>query len=274
MSYSYSVVVPAYNASNTVLRSLASIEAQSLSPIEVIIVDDASQDNTAALVESHIPRMREAGIALRCIQLTRNSGPSVARNLGLQEASGDFVAFLDADDVWEVDKLAIVEHAIGESDAALVCHSYSEPGSSASDFHKSLGIKRLSLRQMLWCNPAQTSCAIVRRNIGVKFDESMRYCEDYDLWLRIAENSSVLIIVGRPLTKLGRPQLTMGGLSGSTLRMRAGELRVYCKFCSRQWLARGWLLPFLVVYSVLKHLRSTLRRWITQTNNWSNFKKS
>lgn len=263
MSYSYSVVVPAYNATNTVARSLASVEAQSLSPVEVIVVDDASRDDTAAVVESFIPQMQEAGIALRCIRLTRNSGPSVARNIGLREASGDFIAFLDADDVWEVDKLATVEQALETSDAALVCHGYSEANRSASDLQMVVRIRTLSLLQMLRRNPAQTSCAIVRRNIGLKFDESMRYCEDYDLWLRIAENSSVLIIVGRPLTHLGRPQLTLGGLSGSTLRMRAGELRVYYKFCSRQWITRGWLLPFLALYSVLKHVRSAFRRWFT-----------
>lgn len=263
MIYSYSVVVPAYNASNTVARSLASVVAQSLSPVEVIVVDDASRDDTSAVVESLIPQMQETGIALRCIRLTRNSGPSVARNIGLRDASGDFVAFLDADDVWEVDKLAMVEQALGTSDAALVCHGYSEAGRSASDVQMAAHIRTLSLRQMLWRNPAQTSCAIVRRNVGLKFDESMRYCEDYDLWLRIAEYSSVLSIVGRPLTHLGRPQLSIGGLSGSTLRMRAGELRVYYKFCSRQWATRGWLLPFLALYSGLKHVRSTLRRWGT-----------
>lgn len=263
MSHSYSVVIPAYNASNTIGRSLISVKAQSLLPGEVIVVDDASQDDTAAVVESLVPQMQATGIALRCIRLTRNSGPSVARNIGLQHASGDFVAFLDADDVWEVDKLAVVEMALEASDASLVCHEYSEPSRSVGNSLIPLRARKLALRQMLWRNPAQTSCATVRRNLGLKFDESMRYCEDYDLWLRIAENSSVLRIVGRPLTHLGRPQLTKGGLSGSTLRMRAGELRVYFKFCSRRWVTRGWLLPLLAFYSVLKHIRSMFRRWST-----------
>jgi teichuronic acid biosynthesis glycosyltransferase TuaG len=263
MSHSYSVVIPAYNASNTVARSLASVEAQSLSPVEVIVVDDASRDDTATVVESLVLRMKKAGIALRCIRLTTNSGPSAARNIGLRHASGDFVAFLDADDVWELEKLAIVEQALGTSDAALVCHGYSEPGRSAEDFKIDVRIRTLSLRQLLWSNPAQTSCATMRRQVGLAFDESMRYCEDHDLWLRIAEHSPVLRIAGRPLTLLGRPQLTPGGLSGSTLRMRSGELRVYYKFCSRQWVTRWWLLPLLAIYSLLKHLHSALRRLIT-----------
>lgn len=262
MSYSYSVVIPAYNASNTVIRSLFSVKAQSLSPVEVIVVDDASRDGTAAVVESIESQMQAAGIDLRCILLTKNSGPSVARNIGLQHASGDFVAFLDADDFWEVDKLSIVDMALKTSEASLVFHKYSVSSRSFGNFQIPLCLRKWSLHQMLWRNPVQTSCATVRRNLGLKFDESMRYCEDYDLWLRIAEHSYVLMISGGPLTRLGRPQLTKGGLSGSTMHMRAGELRVYFKFCSRQWFTRWWLLPLLVLYSVLKHFRSMLIRWI------------
>jgi hypothetical protein len=100
----------------------------------------------------------------------------------------------------------------------------------------------------------------MRRQNGLNFDEAMRYCEDYDLWMRIAEHSTVLWLEGPPLTLLGRAQLSSGGLSASTLRMRAGQLRVYYKFCGRNWLRRGWLLPPLALFSLLKHLYSMFRR--------------
>jgi hypothetical protein len=114
---------------------------------------------------------------------------------------------------------------------------------------------------MLLRNRAQTSCTVIRNQPGWAFDETMRHCEDYDLWMRIAEHSRVLRLVGNPLTCLGRPQLSAGGLSGNTVRMRVGELRVYFNFCRRAWLYRAWLLPGLLAYSILKHVYSWLRRW-------------
>jgi hypothetical protein len=118
----------------------------------------------------------------------------------------------------------------------------------------------LTLRGMLLRNPAQTSCAVVRKAPVVVFDEAMRHCEDYDLWLRIGEDFPVLQIIGKPLARLGRPQLSAGGLSSNTLRMRAGEVRVYVNYCRRNWLSRVWLLPGLMILSLLKHAYSWLRR--------------
>jgi len=118
----------------------------------------------------------------------------------------------------------------------------------------------LSIYRMLLRNPAQTSCAVVRRQAELAFDEAMRHCEDYDLWMRIAEHAPVLQLQGSPLTRLNRPQLSAGGLSSNTLYMRAGEMRVYFNFCRRAWLWRAWLLPGLLVFSLLKHAYSWLRR--------------
>jgi glycosyltransferase involved in cell wall biosynthesis len=89
-----SVIVPAFNAGRTLAATLASIQAQSLAPAQVVVVDDGSTDDTAALAE--------AG-ALAGSELIRlaNSGVASAMNAGLAAARGDWVAFLDADDLWE-----------------------------------------------------------------------------------------------------------------------------------------------------------------------------
>jgi hypothetical protein len=113
---------------------------------------------------------------------------------------------------------------------------------------------------MLVRNPAQTSCTVISNQHAEAFDETMRYCEDHDLWMRMAEHASVFRLIGFPLTRLGRPQLSAGGLSENTMQMRMGELRVYYNFCRRAWVHRVWLLPFLVGFSLVKHVYSWLRR--------------
>lgn len=94
-----SVVIPAYNRANTIRRCLDSVLSQTLSPLEVIVVDDCSKDKTAEVVQSYSdPRVR-------LITLTRNAGAQAARNHGIHEAKGDWIAFQDSDDEWLKDKL-------------------------------------------------------------------------------------------------------------------------------------------------------------------------
>ena len=83
---------------------------------------------------------------------------------------------------------------------------------------------------------------------------------DYDLWMRVAERFAVTRLDGRPLTRLGRPQLSAGGLSGNTTLMRVGEMRVYVNYCRRRPLTRMLFLPAFIGFSLLKHLYSWLRR--------------
>src|ERR1700721_4618512 len=90
-----SVVIPAYNAAAFLPRSIASVRAQTLQPVEVIVVDDGSTDDTKAVA---------AGLGGRVITRT-NSGPSAAKNTGIRMASGDWIALLDADDRWSPEKL-------------------------------------------------------------------------------------------------------------------------------------------------------------------------
>jgi glycosyltransferase involved in cell wall biosynthesis len=256
------VVIPAYNAGNTMVECLASIAAQTLKPVQIVVVDDYSHDATGATVRDCGQFLADVGIELEYIRLDRNAGPSAARNAGLRRARGSYVAFLDADDVWAREKLAIVDSYIIDAAPGLVCHGYSDRSSfSIPLIAHERKAESLSIFRMLLRNPAQTSCAVIRRDIALEFDERMRYCEDHDLWMRIAERYPVLRIVGTPLTRLGRPQLSAGGLSEDTLRMRIGEMRVYYNFCRRAWARRFWLLPGLALFSLTKHVYSKFRRW-------------
>lgn len=94
-----SVVIPAYNRAKTIRYCMDSVLFQTVSPFEVIVVDDCSNDNTVKIVRSYNdPRVR-------CVLLDNNSGAQVARNRGIREAKGDWIAFLDSDDEWVLDKL-------------------------------------------------------------------------------------------------------------------------------------------------------------------------
>src|SRR5882762_10135933 len=104
MNCDVSAITPTYNSSGTLRRALDSIYSQSLLPREVIVVDDGSDDwEQSRLIAASYPD----SIASRFIHLDNNQGPSTARNIGIASARCRYVAFLDSDDIWYRDKIAI-----------------------------------------------------------------------------------------------------------------------------------------------------------------------
>jgi succinoglycan biosynthesis protein ExoO len=92
----FSVLIPAYNVSGIVGRAIRSVAAQTFPPLEILVIDDCSTDNTVEVVRAlgrEIP-------TLRLLSTAANGGPSAARNVGLREAKADWIALLDSDDAW------------------------------------------------------------------------------------------------------------------------------------------------------------------------------
>ena len=178
---SISVVVPAWNCERYLPDALASVEAQSRQPAEVLVVDDASTDTSADVAR---------GLGARVIRLERNGGPSAARNAGIRAASGDLIAFLDGDDWWEPDHLELVaglldrfpEAGVAFGRSSRVVARYTAPFPPEQEPFQALPV-------LCRGNPIPQSAAVVRRALLLDMDgyrADMRYAEDYDLWLRLA----------------------------------------------------------------------------------------
>ena len=117
---SVSVIIPAYNSASTIIRALQSVAAQTLAPLEIIVVDDASTDTTHDLVTTFAS---SSSIPVRVVTQTINSGPSAARNAGWDRAIGDYIAFLDADDQWHPRKIEL-QYPIMQTqpEVTMSCH--------------------------------------------------------------------------------------------------------------------------------------------------------
>jgi glycosyltransferase involved in cell wall biosynthesis len=185
---SVSVVVPAYKAAHTVGRALDSVFHQTRAADEVVVIDDGSPDDLAAALRPYADR----------ISLVRqdNRGAAGARNRGIDGTSGDFIAFLDADDVWEPAKL---ERQLG------VFARHPELGLVATRFWPQPPGKPPfppSAQALLWCGRVlqflgpdafavatciATSTVMVRRSAlgGLRFDTALGTAEDVDLWVRL-----------------------------------------------------------------------------------------
>jgi glycosyltransferase involved in cell wall biosynthesis len=219
-----SVVVPAYNAAAFIAKSLASVVGQQ-GPFEteVIVVDDGSTDDTRELVRSFGD--------VRLIAQA-NAGPSAARNRGIAAARGDYVAFLDSDDIWPEGKLAAqVEVAQRHPEAGLIfgdCRIFTDEGPRAQTFFEEAGLDggfwghstlvHDAYRKLFKTNFVPTGAAMVRRDcfdeVGM-FDEQRRYVEDMELWFRLAFRFPVAYTTH--LCELKRE--TGAGLSANAERM-------------------------------------------------------
>ncbi len=187
------VVIPAYRASATLGRALASVRSQSLLPNRILVVDDGSGEDLEACLGSEL-----AGIELI---LRANGGPAAARNEGLERAGTELVAFLDADDIWSVDALELLREPFLASppvdavQARLVDVWPPEAGlPSPSAPRRSFNVGAALFRRR------------VLQGIG-GFDPALRSGEDFDLWARLRSagacvrvlDAAVLHYVRRPL---------------------------------------------------------------------------
>ena len=181
-----SIVIPAYNSAQFLGKTILSVMKQAYHDYEIVIVDDGSTDNTREIVKSF------PGVCTYLYQ--RNAGPSVARNRGIENSTGELIAFLDADDAWLPGKLyAQVAMMEQNPEVGLV-----ETGSFLCDEHlypvRYLPPARLRgqvFEEMLIESKVPNTSTVLVRRIYVEqtggFDPTYRNVEDYELWLRLAQ---------------------------------------------------------------------------------------
>jgi glycosyltransferase involved in cell wall biosynthesis len=190
-----SVVIPAFNAGRTIDRALASVIAQDYHPLKIIVIDDGSTDNTGERV---ISRRDER---MRLLRLDRNSGEAAAMNEGLKLASGEFVAFLDADDEWLPGKLRTQMPILLATPAmSFVCSRWrqiDQAGRVAEQpdpAHFGPPISVDLWRELLARAFVLKSTVIARTShlhAAGGFDRSMPVADDQDMWIKLALLGSV-----------------------------------------------------------------------------------
>ena len=202
-----SVVIPAYNSEEFIGEAITSVKAQSLQVSEIIVVDDGSSDRTAEVVEKlGVPVIRQT-----------HGGISVARNAGIRAAKHEWIAFLDADDLWMPEKIACQWAALRRHpDAGLVTCDLvqwvqgSNAGSEGTADGKA-GTEKF--RSIYVCRPQgaflsdqmnyNSPTMLIRRNILLSvglFDEEVHYVEGVECYLRVIARCGV-VLVERPLVK-------------------------------------------------------------------------
>ena len=189
---SFSVIIPTHNREHLLPRALNSIAAQTQTPLEVIVVDDGSTDDTIATLRREYPDV--------VLFEEPHRGVSAARNHGIHASRGDWIAFLDSDDEWRPEKLARQDAALVSTPTVLLCHTdevWIRNGVRVNPMKKHAKRGGTIFEDCLPLCCMSPSSVVVHRevleDVGV-FDETLPACEDYDLWLRITSRYPVLFI--------------------------------------------------------------------------------
>jgi glycosyltransferase involved in cell wall biosynthesis len=205
-----SVVIPAYNSRDTIQQAVATVRAQTLRPVQIVVVDDASKDDTLQQLDAI------AGPDLLVVKSPVNGGGGAARNRGIEHATGDVVAFLDADDLWAPNKLAnqmtllrtqsresfcfsAVEHTNEYGEKHILPKREPFPGESLGDYVLKTG------------NIMQTSTLLVPRHLlaTCRFNEKLRRFQDLDFVLTLGAAGIAAAFCREPLVEwrnVGNPQ--------------------------------------------------------------------
>jgi len=182
MECDVSVVIPTFNHGRYLARALRSALTQVTPPAEVIVIDDGSTDETPQVVQQ-FPSVRYICQA--------NRGPSAARNRGIAEATGRWIAFLDADDWWLPDKISLQLHAAATHPEAALIYTSSLLVTSEGEQLLSCAVEP----GCIWPTLRYRNCisggsgAMVRRDVLLAeggFDEMLISTEDWDMWVRLA----------------------------------------------------------------------------------------
>ena len=185
---SVSVVIPAFNAAHMLGDAIASALAQTRAPHEVLVVDDGSTDDTAAVAA----RWAARDPRVRLLRQERNQGNSAARNRGAREAAGDLYAVLDADDVWEpchLEEVAALLDRYPEAVAAGAAARYTGTRTGVWTPRFAAGAPQRIFWEALVRPPLQHSTCIFRRDVLLAaggYDESQQTTADVDLFMRLA----------------------------------------------------------------------------------------
>ncbi len=183
-------IIPCYNAEKYIKETLESILNQTLKCKEIIVINDGSTDNTLNILKNFKDKIK--------IITIKNSGVSIARNIGIKEVKSKYIAFCDADDLWDPQKNEEQIKFIKEKKAKFVCTNAKLIGNSAENFTPLKPKKNpIHFEDLIFNNYIFTSSVLLEKSILEKaglFWEKLKSLEDWHLWLRISLNEKIYFL--------------------------------------------------------------------------------
>ncbi len=218
-----SVVIPAYNAEKTIGCAIDSVLKQTFTDFELIVIDDCSKDNTYSIVYD----LAQQDDRIVLLKNKENSGVSVTRNYGISEAKGEWIAFLDSDDLWKPEKLEKQLKLLATKDGAVLCYTASsfinddgEPYSYVMEAEEETSFSTILKRNLISCSSVMIKASVMKQ-YKMPGDEMH---EDYFIWMSVLKDYGVAYGVNEPLLTY---RLSSNSKSSSRIKSAKMSFRTY-----------------------------------------------
>jgi teichuronic acid biosynthesis glycosyltransferase TuaG len=240
-----SIITPSWNVEGLIGETIASVQAQTFSDWELLIADDCSTDNTAAVIESFAAKDPR----VKLIRQPRNGGPALARQAAIEQAQGRFIAFLDSDDLWLPTKLERQIAFAREHRAALSYTGFRRINEDGSVTGRLISVPAsLTYDQLLRNTAIATLTAMIDRDISGPIAMKNEGYDDFCLWLDVLRPGHVAYGLNEDLA---RYRVRGVSVSSRPLRSAGWVWRIYrnverlsllkSAWCFAHWGARAWL---------------------------------
>ena len=215
-----SVIMPVYNGEKYIRKAVESVYEQEVS-LELLVIDDGSTDHTEEVLSAY-----EGREDFRYIKNQQNMGAAGSRNRGVGLAQGTYIAFLDADDWWEPEKLKKQLALLEQTGDVLACTGRRLCSPEGEDLGKCIPVKsRITYKDLLHHNSINCSSVLLRRDAALRYPmEHEDSHEDYITWLKILQEYGTASGVDEPLLNY---RLTTKGKSGNKLKSAGMTFKVY-----------------------------------------------
>ena len=243
------VVIPTYNSEKFIYETIMSVINQKLKPMEIIIIDDHSSDNTIDVIEAIF---QKENITNYTIYRQKKLGPGAARNKGIKEAKTKWISFLDSDDLWFQNKLEKVhEWIIKNPESNFFCNNEIEIGlnkqEKLNNYVSDFNFQKSIIKQVYQKNYFSTSATTCSRKLLMDFggfNESLSSAQDYELWLRISPKLNPIFIT----EPLGYYVMRMGNISTTQYWKRLKN------FIIVKWIHRRKVSKTAFILNMVKHV--------------------
>lgn len=234
-----SVIMPAHNAADTLAASMDSVLSQTYPEWELLVIDDASTDETRDIAEKYAEKDKR----IRYMHQEQNQGVATARNCGIDAARGRYLAFLDSDDLWMPEKLEKQVAFMQSSGIAFSYHWYSQFIDDPIYPKRLIKTKKkVDYEELLQGNDIGCLTVMLNREKLPEFQMKRQYHEDYICWLDLLKGGVIAYSLAENLALY---RLSRGSLSGNKLKSCIGTWHVYR---DSQKLGIGRSLYFMVLY--------------------------
>lgn len=240
-----SVIMPAYNSSATLGESIQSVVSQTFGDWELLVIDDCSQENLYSIVESF------NDFRIHFIRLSRNSGVAVARNRGIQEAKGRYIAFLDSDDLWHPEKLEKQLHFMEKNGYAFTYTWYQQFDHDTNHLGNIVRTKPVvDYRELLKGNDIGCLTVMLDRFQIKEIAMPLQRHEDYITWLNILKQGWTAYSLPLVLAEYRKGK---GTLTSNKWRSFLWTWKVYRDSQHLSLIQSGFCMAFYICNGLVKH---------------------